>query len=381
MFPRQTREGNLMLIGVPKEIKSDEYRVGLIPATIAELVASGHSVLVETGAGEGAGIGDQEYAAAGARLIAGSDEIFRKAQLIVKVKEPLAAERQKLQGGQMIFTYLHLAADPEQANDLLASGVTAIAYETVTDAAGKLPLLAPMSRIAGRMAPQIAAHFLQRPYGGRGILLGGIDAAPPADVLVLGGGEVGRSAIENTIGMGARVTVATRSAGTIRALTERFGDRIRVVASEEKTIEALCKSADVVIGAALVAGGAAPRLVSGETVAAMRPGSVIVDVSIDQGGCVETSRPTTHSQPTYIVNGVLHYCVTNMPGAVPRTSTFALNDATRPFVLALANKGFPRALTDDGHLRNGLNIYHGKITCRAVGEALRLPSVAAADAL
>jgi alanine dehydrogenase len=370
-----------MLIGVPKEIKSDEYRVGLIPATIAELVASGHSVLVETGAGEGAGIGDQEYAAAGARLIAGSDEIFRKAQLIVKVKEPLAAERQKLQGGQMIFTYLHLAADPEQANDLLASGVTAIAYETVTDAAGKLPLLAPMSRIAGRMAPQIAAHFLQRPYGGRGILLGGIDAAPPADVLVLGGGEVGRSAIENTIGMGARVTVATRSAGTIRALTERFGDRIRVVASEEKTIEALCKSADVVIGAALVAGGAAPRLVSGETVAAMRPGSVIVDVSIDQGGCVETSRPTTHSQPTYIVNGVLHYCVTNMPGAVPRTSTFALNDATRPFVLALANKGFPRALTDDGHLRNGLNIYHGKITCRAVGEALRLPSVAAADAL
>ena len=370
-----------MLIGVPKEIKTDEYRVGLTPATIAELVARGHSVDVETHAGEGAGISDDEYAAVGVRLVATADEIFQRAELIVKVKEPLASERQKLRRGQMIFTYLHLAADPEQANDLLASGVTAIAYETVTDEAGKLPLLTPMSKVAGRMAAQVAAHFLERPYGGRGILLGGVDTVPSAEVVVLGGGVVGRNAIENATGMGAAVIVVTRSAETQRSLAKHFGERIRVAAADEKTIEALCTSADVVIGAALVAGAMAPKLVSARTVAAMKPGAVIVDVSIDQGGCFETSRPTTHSQPTYMVNGVLHYCVANMPGAVPRTSTFALDNATRPFILALADKGFPRALIDDAHLRNGLNVHDGKITCRAVADALRLAYTPATDVL
>ena len=370
-----------MLIGVPKEIKTDEYRVGLTPATIAELVARGHSVDVETHAGEGAGISDDEYAAVGARLVATADEIFQRAELIVKVKEPLASERQKLRRGQMIFTYLHLAADVEQANDLLASGVTAIAYETVTDEAGKLPLLTPMSKVAGRMAAQVAAHFLERPYGGRGILLGGIDTVPSAKVVVLGGGVVGRNAIENATGMGAAVIVVTRSAETQRSLAQHFGERIRVAAADAKTIEALCTSADVVIGAALVAGAMAPKLVSARTVAAMKPGAVIVDVSIDQGGCFETSRPTTHSQPTYMVNGVLHYCVANMPGAVPRTSTFALDNATRPFILALADKGFPRALIDDAHLRNGLNVHDGKITCRAVADALRLAYTPATDVL
>ncbi|MGB0084206.1 MAG: alanine dehydrogenase [Rhodomicrobiaceae bacterium] len=370
-----------MLIGVPKEIKTDEYRVGLTPATIAELVARGHSVDVETHAGEGAGISDDEYAAVGVRLVATADEIFQRAELIVKVKEPLASERQKLRRGQMIFTYLHLAADPEQANDLLASGVTAIAYETVTDEAGKLPLLTPMSKVAGRMAAQVAAHFLERPYGGRGILLGGVDTVPSAEVVVLGGGVVGRNAIENAAGMGAAVTVVTQSAETQRSLAQHFGERIRVATADEKTIEALCTSADVVIGAALVAGAMAPKLVSARTVAAMKPGAVIVDVSIDQGGCFETSRPTTHSQPTYMVNGVLHYCVANMPGAVPRTSTFALDNATRPFILALADKGFPRALIDDAHLRNGLNVHDGKITCRAVADALRLAYTPATDVL
>jgi alanine dehydrogenase len=370
-----------MLIGVPKEIKADEYRVGLTPASARELTARGHRVAVQAAAGAGAGIADQEYLAAGAEITANADQIFQYAELIVKVKEPLASERKQLRRGQIIFTYLHLAPDPEQARDLLASGVTALAYETVTDAAGKLPLLAPMSKVAGSMAPQVAAHFLQRPLGGRGILLGHIEGVPSAEVAVLGGGMVGTHAAEMAIGMGANVTVAVRSPATQRHLSQLFGERVRLVMADTGAIDALCISADVVIGAALVAGGAAPKLISARTVAAMKPGAVIVDVSIDQGGCAETSRPTTHSHPTYVVDGVVHYCVANMPGAVPRTSTFALDDATRPFVVALADKGFPRALIDDMHLRNGLNVHDGKVTCRAVADALRLPYTAASQTL
>jgi alanine dehydrogenase len=370
-----------MFIGVPKEIKADEYRVGLIPATIKELTAKGHEVAVETCAGDGAGIDNAEYVAAGARIVSAPDEIFSRAELIVKVKEPLAAERKKLRRGQIIFTYLHLAPDPEQTHDLMASGVTAIAYETVTDAAGKLPLLAPMSQVAGRMAPQVAAHFLERPQGGRGVLLGGIDGVPAAEVVVLGGGVVGTNAAAIALGMGANVTVTARSAETLSHLSRQFDGRVRVLAAPPEVNAALCASADVVISAALVPGGAAPKLISRETVNKMKPGAVIVDVSIDQGGCAETSHPTTHSHPTFTVDGVVHYCVANMPGAVPRTSTFALNNATRPFVLALADKGFPQALLDDVNLQNGLNIQNGKITCRAVADAVRLPYAAASGLL
>ena len=370
-----------MFIGVPREIKTDEYRVGLTPTTVKELTAKGHRVAIETKAGVGAGIADQEYMAAGAEISTNATQIFQRADLIVKVKEPLASERKQLRRGQIIFTYLHLAPDLEQTRDLMASGVTAIAYETVTDAVGKLPLLAPMSTVAGRMAAQVAAHFLQRPQGGRGILLGRIEGAPSAEVVVLGGGVVGTNAAEMAIGMGANVTVAARGPGTQRRLSQLFGERVSIVTARPEAIEALCTSADVVIGAALVAGGAAPKLISARTVAAMKPGSVIVDVSIDQGGCAETSHPTTHSQPTFLVDGVVHYCVTNMPGAVPRTSTFALDNATRPFVRALADKGFPRALIDDVHLQTGLNVHDGKVTCRAVSDALRLPYTAAAEVL
>jgi alanine dehydrogenase len=370
-----------MLIGVPKEIKADEYRVGLVPATIKELTAKGHAVTVETRAGEGAGISDDEYAAAGARIVAGPDQIFSSAELLAKVKEPLASERKKLRRGQIIFTYLHLAPDPEQARELMASGVTAIAYETVTDVAGKLPLLAPMSKVAGRMAAQVAAHFLERPQGGRGILLGGIDGVPAAEVVVLGGGVVGSNAAEIALGMGAKVTVTARSAETLSHLSELFDGRVRVMAAPPEVTAALCASADVVIGSALVAGAAAPKLILAQTVKRMKPGAVIIDVSIDQGGCAETSHPTTHSQPTFLVDGVVHYCVANMPGAVPRTSTFALNNATRPFILALADKGFPRAVIEDVHLRNGLNVHEGKIACRAVADALQLPFTPAADLL
>lgn len=370
-----------MFIGVPKEIKTDEYRVGLTSATIQELTARGHKVAVETMAGAGAGISDQEYTAAGAEIVASADQIFQRSDLIVKVKEPLAPERKLLRRGQIIFTYLHLAPDPEQTHDLMASGITAIAYETVTDAAGKLPLLAPMSKVAGCMAPQVAAHFLQRPQGGRGILLGRIEGAPSATVVVLGGGIVGSNAAEMAVGMGANVTVAVRSAKTLRQLSQLFGERVRAVAVGPESIGELCASADVVIGAALVAGATAPKLVLARTVKTMKPGAVIVDVSIDQGGCAETSHPTTHSRPTFMVEGVVHYCVANMPGAVPRTSTFALDNATRPFVLALADKGFPQALIDDMHLKNGLNVHAGKITCRAVADALQLPYTPAAEIL
>jgi alanine dehydrogenase len=370
-----------MLVGVPKEIKPDEYRVGLIPSTIKELVAKGHKVLVEATAGDGAGIGDSDYVAAGATVVGNADEIFGQANLIVKVKEPLASERSKLQPGQLLFTYLHLAADPQQAHDLLASGVTALAYETITAAAGKLPLLAPMSAVAGRMSPQVAAYFLERPHGGRGILLGAIENVPSAKVLILGSGIVARNAAQVALGMGATVTIVTHTSQSSRNILRLFGEKITAVEGDPEKIDTLCRSADVVVGAALVAGAAAPKLIGSGTVAAMQPGTIIIDVSIDQGGCAETSRATTHSNPTYVVNGVIHYCVTNMPGAVPRTSTFALNNATRPFILELAEKGFPRALLDDPHLLKGLNIHQGKVTCRAVADALRLPYTPAPHAL
>jgi alanine dehydrogenase len=370
-----------MLVGVPKEIKADEHRVGLVPATVAALTARGHAVIIETDAGKGAGIVDAEYVAAGGRIVATGADVFDKAALIVKVKEPLAEERKRLRRGQVLFTYLHLAPDPAQTHELLASGVTAIAYETVTDAAGKLPLLAPMSTVAGRMAAHVAAHFLERPHGGKGILLGGVAGVPSAKMIILGGGNVGRNAADVAIGMGADVTVVARRDDTLAQMTSLFGDRARTATASAETIDALCADADVVVGAALVAGAAAPKLVSARTVAAMQPGSVILDVSIDQGGCIETSRPTTHSQPTYMVNGVVHYCVANMPGAVPRTSTYALNDATRPFVLALADKGARHALAEDPHLRAGLNVHEGKVACYGVAEALGLSFTPAEQAL
>ena len=369
-----------MLIGVPKEIKTDEYRVGLVPATIKPLTAKGHNVIVETGAGKGAGISDEEYVAAGAEISTSADQIFARCELIVKVKEPLDLERKWLRRGQIIFTYLHLAADPELTRDLMASGAAAIAYETVTDTGGKLPLLAPMSKIAGRMAPQVAAHFLERPQGGRGILLGGINGVPAGQVVILGGGVVGCNAAEIALGMGADVAILVRNTSAADRLSQRFGSRALVFATPE-SVGTLCVSADVVIGAALVPGAAAPKLISAGTVKRMKHGAVIVDVSIDQGGCAETSHPTTHTHPAFVVDGVVHYCVANMPGAVPRTSTFALNNATRPFILAIADKGFPQALIEDEHLRNGLNVYEGKMTCRAVADALRLPCTPAANVL
>lgn len=369
-----------MLVGVPKEIKADEYRVGLVPQTVGQLGAAGHRVFVETGAGEGSGVSDRDYARAGAAIVPSADDVFRDAELIVKVKEPLPQERSKLRRGQAIFTYLHLAADPAQARDLLASGVTAIGYETVTDAAGRLPLLAPMSRVAGRMAAQVAAHFLERPQGGRGILLDAGDGSARAEVVIFGGGVVGSQAAMMASAMGANVMVTVRSEQSAARLRRQVGEHVRVVAAPEDATE-LCQAADVVIGAALVTGGTAPKLISAQAVEKMRTGAVIVDVSIDQGGCAETSHPTTHSHPTFVIDGVVHYCVPNMPGAVPRTSTYALNDATRPFVLALANKGIRAALADDPHLRNGLNVHEGLVTCQAVAQSLGLAYTPADEAL
>ncbi|TAK48186.1 MAG: alanine dehydrogenase [Xanthobacteraceae bacterium] len=368
-----------MFVGAPKESKADEYRVGLIPSVVRELTSRGHRVAIETGAGVGAGIGDEDYVAAGAEISATADDIFRRAELIVKVKEPQASERRKLRRGQLLFTYLHLAPDPGQTRDLMASGVTAIAYETVDDAAGRLPLLVPMSQVAGRMATQVAAHLLERPQGGRGVLIGGAGGVAPARIIILGGGTVGSSAADVAIGMGADVTVVVHNAEAAEQLA-RFDGRLRAVVGDRDAIAALCLSADAVIGAALVPGARAPRLVSAATVAAMQKGAVIVDVSIDQGGCFETSRPTTHAHPTYVVDGVVHYCVANMPGAVPRTSTFALSGATRPFVLALADKG-RAAFLEDAHFRNGLNVHDGMITCRAVADALGLAYTPALEAL
>jgi len=366
-----------MLIGVPKEIKDNEFRVGLIPSSVGELVHHGHKVIVETNAGIGAGLADADYVNAGATIVDSADTIFAEAEMVVKVKEPLAVERKKLRRGQILFTYLHLAPDAAQTHDLVASGAICIAYETVTSNSGGLPLLTPMSEVAGRLAPQVGAHSLEKAQGGRGVLLGGVPGVPAAEVVILGGGISGTHAATIAVGMGAKVTVVDRSAEALKRLATQFGTSISTVFSTRSAIEELVKRADLLIGTVLVPGAAAPKLVTRDMVKTMKAGAVIVDVAIDQGGCVETSKATTHSDPTYVVDGVVHYCVANMPGAVARTSTFALNNVTLPFAVALADKGWKKALKDDAHLRNGLNVADGKVTFQAVAQAHNLPYVTA----
>ena len=370
-----------MRVGVPKEIKNNEYRVGLIPSSVHELVHHGHEVIVQRGAGVGAGLPDADYIAAGAKIIETADEIFASADMIVKVKEPLAEERKKLRPGQILFTYLHLAPDEPQTKDLIDSGAVCIAYETVTAANGSLPLLTPMSEVAGRLAPQVGAHSLEKTQGGRGVLLGGVPGVPAAEVVILGGGVSGTHAATIAVGMGAKVTVVDRSADALKRLASQFGTSISTVFSTRATIEELVRRADLLIGTVLIPGAAAPKLVTRDMVKTMKQGSVIVDVAIDQGGCVETSHATTHEHPTYVVDGVVHYCVANMPGAVARTSTFALNNVTLPFTLALADKGWKQALIQDAHLREGLNVCEGKVTCEPVAEAHGLPYVSAESVL
>lgn len=359
-----------MLVGVPKEVKVREYRVGLIPASVREVVAHGHQVIVEQNAGIGIGMADADYERAGATITKTAAEIFDRADMIVKVKEPQAAERKMLRPGQVLFTYLHLAPDPEQTADLIKSRAVCIAYETVTSSSGGLPLLAPMSEVAGRMSVQAGAYFLEKAHGGHGVLLGGVPGVDPAKVVVLGGGVVGTHAIHIALGMGADVWVIDRSVDVLRRLWGHFGRPLNTVYSTRDAVERHLKDADLVIGGVLIPGASAPKLITRELVRTMKAGSVIVDVAIDQGGCAETSRPTTHDDPTYVVDGVIHYCVANMPGGVPKTSTHALNNATLPFVLALAAKGWQRALQEDVHLRNGLNVWQGKITCEPVARAL-----------
>ncbi|WP_262027428.1 alanine dehydrogenase [Microvirga sp. Mcv34] len=362
-----------MLVGVPSEIKDNEARVGLIPSSVHELVLHGHRVMVQSGAGLGSGFTDDDYGSAGAEIVDGPDAIFADADMVVKVKEPLAQERKRLRPGQILFTYLHLAPDPEQTRDLMESKAICIAYETVTSPSGALPLLTPMSEVAGRLAPQVGAHVLEKAQGGRGILLGGVPGVPAASVVILGGGVSGTHATTIAVGMGAQVTVVDRSPEALRRLSSQFGNAISTVYSTRAAIAELAREADLIIGAVLIPGAAAPKLVTREVLRTMKKGSVVVDVAIDQGGCFETSRPTTHSDPTYVVDDVVHYCVANMPGAVARTSTLALNNATLPFVLALADKGWRTAMLQDPHLLAGLNVFDGKITCQPVAEAQDLP--------
>jgi alanine dehydrogenase len=361
-----------MKIGIPKEIKIHEYRVGLVPAGVRELVDAGHEVLVQSGAGAGIGFGDSHYEAAGAKIAATPDAVFAAADLIVKVKEPQLAECRRLRKDQVLFTYLHLAADRDQAEALLASNATAIAYETVTAHDGSLPLLTPMSEVAGRMSVQVGANCLQKANGGLGVLLGGVPGVAPAKVVILGGGVSGTSAAEMAVGLRADVTVVDRSVKRLRELSAIFGSRLKTVYSTAQAIDELVRDADLVIGAVLIAGAAAPKLVTHAMVRTMKPGTVLVDIAIDQGGCFETSRPTTHAEPTYVVDGVIHYCVTNMPGAVPRTSTFALTNATLPYVKALADLGWEQALAKDVGLARGLNVHAGRLTHAAVASALEL---------
>jgi alanine dehydrogenase len=370
-----------MRVGVPKEIKSNENRVGLTVPSVRELVAHGHEVVVETRAGYGSGFDDEHYRAVGARIAGSAAEVFAGADMIVKVKEPQPAEIKLLGPQHTLFTYLHLAPDPVQTKGLIDSGCTAIAYETVTSPGGGLPLLAPMSEVAGRMAIQVGAHCLEKRQGGAGVLLGGVPGVPAAKVVILGGGIAGTNAARMAMGVEAHVIVIDKSLPRLYELDLQFGSRLHTIFSTRDAIEKHVLEADLVVGAVLLPGGKAPKLVTREMVAKMRRGAVIVDISIDQGGCCETSRPTTHDNPTYVVDEVVHYCVTNMPGAVARTSTFALNNATLPFVLALADKGAKAALGADAHLRNGLNVHRGKLTMPAVAQAQGLPFVAAERAL
>ena len=359
-----------MRIGVPREIKNNEFRVGLTPASVRELVAHGHSVQVQAGAGASIGLDDAQYQLAGAVIVPDAATVFAAAEMIVKVKEPQAAECEMLREGQILYTYLHLAPDPQQTAALVKSGAVCVAYETITGPGGGLPLLAPMSEVAGRMAIQAGAAHLEKSKGGMGLLLGGVPGVPPAHVVILGAGVVGTNALQMAVGLGARVTVFDRNVDRLRQLDLVFGNRIATVYSTAHAIEECIVHADLLIGGVLIPGAAAPKLVTRAMVAGMKPGAVIVDVAIDQGGCCETSHATTHAAPTYVVDGVVHYCVANMPGAVARTSTFALNNATLGHALALAGKGWKRAATDDAHLRAGLNVVLGQVTCEAVAHDL-----------
>ena len=370
-----------MLIGVPKEIKNHEYRVGMVPASVRELIGHGHQVVVEHNAGIGIGFTDADYEAAGAKVLATAEEIFAKADMIVKVKEPQAVERARLRDGQILFTYLHLAPDLPQTEDLIKSKATCIAYETVTANNGGLPLLAPMSEVAGRMSIQAGATALQKANGGRGMLLGGVPGVEPAKVVIIGGGVVGANAALMSVGMGAETIVLDRNVDVLRRLIAQFGTSIQTVFSSQDAIERHVLDADLVIGGVLIPGAAAPKLVSAAMIKRMKPGAAIVDVAIDQGGCFETSKATTHADPTYIVDDVVHYCVANMPGAVPRTSTFALNNATLPFIIELANKGAKKALNDNVHLRAGLNVHQGKVTYKPVADGFGMEYVPAEKAL
>jgi alanine dehydrogenase len=368
-------------IGVPKEIKTHEYRIGLTPAAVRELTSLGHEVIVQQGAATSIGFPDDAYREAGAAIAATAADVFAAADMIVKVKEPQPVEIAALRAGQVLFTYLHLAADRDQTVGLVNSGATCIAYETVTDSRGALPLLAPMSEVAGRMSVQVGAHCLEKEQGGAGILLGGVPGVPVGRVVVIGGGVAGTNAARMAVGIGARTTVIDKSLPRLRELEQQFGTRVQTLFSTTDAIERAVVEADLVIGAVLVPGAAAPRLVTRAMVRRMRPGSVIVDIAIDQGGCCETSRPTTHAQPTYLDEGVVHYCVTNMPGAVARTSTIALGNATLPFVIALAGKGWKQAVEADPHLLNGLNVHAGHVTHEAVAQDLDLPYLSADRAL
>jgi alanine dehydrogenase len=366
------REGNTMLIGVPKEIKNHEYRVGLTPSSVRELVAHGHEVLVETNAGAGIGAGDAVYQKAGAKIAAGADEVFKAADMIVKVKEPQAVEIARLRPGQILFTYLHLAPDPDQAAELVRSGAICVAYETVTSPSGGLPLLAPMSEVAGRLAVQAGARCLEKSAGGMGTLLGGVPGVEPGRIVILGAGVVGTNAAQMAVGTGAQVVVIDKSIEALRRIDAMFNGRAMTLFSNRDNVEREVLQADLVISGVLIPGDAAPKLVTKAMLPKMKRGSVIVDVAIDQGGSCETSRATTHADPTYMVDGVVHYMVANMPGAVPRTSTHALNNATLPFALQLADKGWRRALSENSHLKAGLNIAAGKVTYKAVAKALKL---------
>jgi len=370
-----------MLVGVPKEIKAQEMRVGLVPGSVREIIRAGGRVIIEKDAGLGIGIDNEAYELAGAEIVDTADEIFARADLVIKVKEPQPVECRRLREGQILFTYLHLAPDPMQTRLLKESGVTAIAYETVTEPGGGLPLLTPMSQVAGRMSIQAGAHCLEMTQGGAGILLGGVPGVAPANVVVIGGGVVGTNAARMAMGMEAQVTVLDRSLSRLRVLDFQFGSKLNAIYSTEEALEHYVTNADLVIGAVLVPGAAAPRLVTNTMLEAMRPGSVMVDVAIDQGGCFESSRPTTHHEPTYMAEGVVHYCVTNMPGAVPRTSTFALNNATLPFILSLVTKGLKNALLSDPHLCDGLNVHQGQVTYEAVARDLGYDYVSARDVL
>jgi alanine dehydrogenase len=358
-----------MRIGVPTEIKNNEYRVGMVPSGVRDLVHDGHIVFVQAGAGLGSGFADIEYKKAGAKILPTADEVFKKADMIVKVKEPIAADLKRLKEGQLLFTYLHLAPVPDLTSALLKKKITGIAYETVTGRGGSLPLLSPMSEVAGRMSVQVGAYYQQKPNGGRGVLLGGVPGVLPGDVAIIGGGIVGINAAKMALGLGAKTTILDTNIDRLRYLDDVLGGRVTTLASNKMHIEEACRNADVVIGAVLVPGASAPKLVTHDAIKLMKPGSVVVDVAVDQGGCFETTHATTHSDPVYTVDGVIHYCVANMPGAVPRTSTIALTNATLPFVRMIANMGFQKAIADSPSLAEGVNVYQGRITYRAVADS------------